>query len=148
METFSFLQCICKVDFLQRILVNLDIDDFITETIGRAHSLLVEIERTENSYGGYSASMQEDGRRGRPSYLISKEQLSYLIEQGFKLQDVATMLGVSCRTVTRRMMSNGLSVSGTCTYGNSYIPLFVINHGNESLDTSLFTYHTLREIQE
>lgn len=92
--------------------------------------------------------MQQDGRRGRPSYLISKEQLPYLIEQGFQLQDVATMLGVSCRTVKRRMMSYGLSVSGTCTYGNSYIPLFMINHCNESLDTSLFTYHTLREIQE
>ena len=113
-ETFQLL--IGKVDFLQRILVNLDIDDFITETIGRAHSLLVEIERTENSYGGYSASVQQDGRRGRPSYLISQEQLSYLLDQGFKLQEIATMLGVSCRTVKRRMMSYGLSVSGTCTY--------------------------------
>ena len=64
------------------MLVNLDIDDFITET-GRAHSLLVDIERTENYYGGYSASVQQDGRCGRPSYVISKEQLSYLIEQGF-----------------------------------------------------------------
>ena len=99
----DFQLLIFKVDFLQRMLVNLDIDDFITETIGRAHSLLVEIERTENSYGGYSASMQQDGRCGRLSYLISKEQLSYLIEQGFKLQDVATMLVVSCRTVKRRM---------------------------------------------
>ena len=43
--------------------------------------------------------------RGRPSYVISKEQLSYLIEQGFKLQEIATMLDVSCRTVKRRMMS-------------------------------------------
>ncbi|PFX15295.1 Neuropilin-1 [Stylophora pistillata] len=39
-----------KVDVLQRMLVNLDIDGFITETMGRAHSLLVEIERTEKSY--------------------------------------------------------------------------------------------------
>ena len=104
---------VCKVDFLQRMLVNLDIDDVITETVGRARSLLVEIERTENSYGGYSASVQHDGGRGRPSYLISKEQLSYLIEQGFKLQEIGTMLGVSCRTVKRRMTSYGLSVSGT-----------------------------------
>ena len=88
----DFQLLVCKVDFLQRMLVNLDIDDFRTETIGRAHSysLLVKIERTENSYGGYSASVQQDGRRGRPSYVISKEQLSYLIEQGFKLQEIAT----------------------------------------------------------
>ena len=107
---------LCKVDFLQRMLVNLDIDDVIIETIGRAHSLLVEIERNENSSGGYSASVQHESRRGRPSYLISKEQLSYLIEQGFKLQEVATMLGVSCRTVKRRMTSCGLSVSGKYHY--------------------------------
>lgn len=112
----DFQLLVCKVDFLQRMLVNLDIDDFITETIGRAHSLLVEIERTENSYGGYSASVQQDGRCGRPSYVISKEQLSYLTEQGFKLQEIATMLDVSCRTVKRRMMSYGLSVSGTYYY--------------------------------
>ena len=53
----DFQLLICKVDFLQRMLVNLDIDDFVTETMGRAHSLLVEIGRTENSYGGYSASV-------------------------------------------------------------------------------------------
>ena len=39
----DFRLLICKVDFLQRMLVNLDINDFITETIGRAHSLLVEL---------------------------------------------------------------------------------------------------------
>ena len=56
MAIFSF---VCKADFLQRMLVNLDIDDFITETIGssRAHSLLVEMERTENSYVSYSAQI-------------------------------------------------------------------------------------------
>lgn len=78
--------------------------------------MLVEIERTKNSCGGYSASIQHDGIRGRPSCLISKEQLSYLIEQGFKLQEVATMLGVSCRIVKRRMMLYGLSVSGKYHY--------------------------------
>ena len=110
----DFQLLVCKVDFLQRMLVNLDIDDVIIETIGRAHSLLVEIERNENSSGGYSASVQHDSRRGRPSYLISKEQLSYLIEQGFKLQEVATMLGISC------------------------IPLFMINHGSDILHVFFF----------
>ena len=112
----DFQLLVCKVDFLQRMSVNLDIGDVITETIGRVHSLLVEIERNENSSGGYSASVQHDSRRGRPSYLIGKEQLSYLIEQGFKLQEVATMLGISCRTVKRRMTSYGLNVSGKYHY--------------------------------
>lgn len=112
----DFQLLVCKVDFLQSMLVNLDIDDVIIKTIGRAQSLLVEIERNENSSGGYSASVQHDSRRGRPSYLISKEQLSYLIERGFKLQEVSTMLGISCRTVKRRMTSYGLSVSGKYHY--------------------------------
>jgi DNA-binding NarL/FixJ family response regulator len=95
-------------------VVNLDIDDFITETIRRAYRLLLESKSsTQSSVGsGYSARVQRDGGRGRPSFVISKEQLSYLIEQGFKVEVIGTMLGVSGRTVKRRMSTYGLSVSG------------------------------------
>ena len=93
-----------KLDYVQRMVVNLDVDDFITETIGRACRLLLESKRnTKSSAGsGYRARVQHDGQRGRPLFAISKEQLCYLVDQGFKVEEIGTMLGVSGRTVKRR----------------------------------------------
>lgn len=55
---------ISKLDYLQRILVNLDIDDFETEMIGVAYSLIVETERVSQSEcGGYRASVHGGGLR-------------------------------------------------------------------------------------
>ena len=54
-----------KLDYVQRMVVNLDVDDFITETIGRACRLLLESKRsTKSSAGsGYRARVQHDGQR-------------------------------------------------------------------------------------
>ena len=102
-----------KFDYLQRIVVNLDVDDFITETIGRAYRLLLESKSSTKSStaSGYRAILQHDGERGRPSFVITKEQLGYLVDQGFKVKEIGTMLGVSGRTVKRRMSTYGLSLS-------------------------------------
>ena len=93
-----------KLDYVQRMVVNLDVDDFITETIGRACRLLLESKRnTKSSAGsGYRARVQHDGQRGRPLFAISKEQLYYLVDRGFKVEEIGTMLGVSGRTEKRR----------------------------------------------
>ncbi|KAJ7352785.1 hypothetical protein OS493_033846 [Desmophyllum pertusum] len=80
---------------------------------GRAHSLMLEIERANQQSIGYRACAQGDERRGRPSFHITEEQLSFFIEQGFKVKDISSMLNVSVRTVERRMAAFGLSVSGT-----------------------------------
>ena len=62
--------------------------------------------------GGYAAAIFCIGTRGRPSYEIPREQLSFLLDQGFKVSQVSVMLGVGLRTVERRMTAFGLSVSG------------------------------------
>ncbi|XP_019849774.1 PREDICTED: uncharacterized protein LOC109580730 isoform X2 [Amphimedon queenslandica] len=46
----------------------------------------------------------------RPSFIIPSEQLSFLIEHRFTVVQIAEMLGVSVRTIRRRMSSYGLSV--------------------------------------
>ena len=74
----DFQLLISKLDYLQRIVVNLDIDDFVTEIIGRAYSLLIETDRVRQSEcGGYRASVHGSGTSGKPSFDISKEQLSF-----------------------------------------------------------------------
>lgn len=50
------------------------------------------------------------GLVGRPSYHISYEQLLYLIENRFSVPKIADMLGVSVRTIHRRMNDYGLSI--------------------------------------
>ena len=61
---------------------------------------------------GYAAAIFCIGTRGRPSYEIPREQLSSLLDQGFKVSQVSVMVGVGLRTVERRMTAFGLSVSG------------------------------------
>lgn len=50
------------------------------------------------------------GLVGRPSYYIPYEQLLYLIENKFSVPTIADMLGVSVRTIHRRMNDYGLSI--------------------------------------
>lgn len=50
------------------------------------------------------------GLVGRPSYDISYEQLLYLIENRFSVPTMADMLGVSIRTIRRKMNDYGLSI--------------------------------------
>ena len=99
----DFQPIVFKLDFLQRIAVGLDVDELVTELIGHAYRMLVEIDQ---------APLNSRGQRGRPSYEISEEQLHFLLEQGFKVCDISKILGVSARTVERRMSTFGLSVSG------------------------------------
>jgi DNA-binding NarL/FixJ family response regulator len=107
-----------------RLVVNLAIDDFVIEMISlAAYRMLVEIDNNE-TISGYThvtdslrASIDTTGQRGRPSFEIGEEQLSaYLLEQGFNVRDIGSILGVSVRTVERRMSSFGLTVSGKKLY--------------------------------
>lgn len=50
--------------------------------------------------------------RIRPSFDVKEEQLSFLAENDFKVPEISAMLGVSTRTVERRLSSFGISISG------------------------------------
>ena len=49
--------------------------------------------------------------RGRPGLIITEEQLIHLLSLGFNCPTIASMFGVSLRTVRRSMTKYGLSVS-------------------------------------
>ena len=50
---------------------------------------------------------------GRPRFEVLREQLVYLIEHGFSCVQISEMVGVSLRTVRRRMSEYGLSIRQT-----------------------------------
>lgn len=105
-----------KLDFLPRITVSLDVDDVVTGLVGLAHSMLVEMDQRNHVHCAYQTPLNSSGKRGRTSYEITEEQLLFLLEQGFQVCDISNILGVSARTVERRMSKFGLSVSAITLY--------------------------------
>lgn len=101
---------------MQRITVSLDVDDVVTELVGLAYSMLVEMDQRNHVNCAYQAPLNSSGKRGRPSYEMTDEQLIFLLEQGFQVHDISNILGVRARTVERRMSKFGLSVSGITVY--------------------------------
>lgn len=52
------------------------------------------------------------GGAGRPSFSIPREQLQFLVEKGFSTTDIGLIIGVSSRTVKRRLHEFDISVRG------------------------------------
>ena len=50
------------------------------------------------------------GRAGRPRFAIPRDQLFFLIENNFTAPQMAEMIGISLRTIHRRMSEYGLSI--------------------------------------
>ncbi len=80
-----------------------------------ALKMLVELKENcdMSSVIGQHPPTSHSGNAGRPPFLISKEQLQYLVENQFSVPQISTMLGVSSRTIERRMNSFGISMRDT-----------------------------------
>lgn len=71
-------------------------------------SALVNIEDNSNPTPRQVPVLQ--GEMGRPKYVVSPQQIQSLIEMSLPVSYIAKLLGVSERTVKRRMQDNGLSI--------------------------------------
>ena len=74
---------------------------------------LIRLRTCDTDVQGYQAGFTLSGERGRPRYCISREQLSYLVEERFNREEIAKILGVSVSTVQRRLNECGLSIRAT-----------------------------------
>ena len=74
---------ILKLDYVQRLAVNLNMEEDIITSIGKAYRMLVQIENNNFNRDRYGALLHREGQRGRPSYDISEEQLSFFLEQKY-----------------------------------------------------------------
>ena len=75
--SIDFQPIVFKLDFLQRITVNLDVDDVVAELVGLAYSMLVEMDQRNYVNCAYQAALNSSGKRGRPSYEITKTTTFY-----------------------------------------------------------------------
>ena len=82
--------------------------DFISEALG---CLIYSCEIVNR--GGVEAIFT--GSSGRPKFNIPYEQLNFLLERRFTVAQISALLGVSSRTIERRLQEFGLSVRATYT---------------------------------
>ena len=60
----------------------------------------------------YRADRSFTGRRGRPPFNVSEDQLIFLVDNGFAVPKISELMGISKRTVERRMSMFGIRISG------------------------------------
>ena len=88
-----------------------------TINLRQIHFLLREAREClcthSGSFAAQIAGPVLSGHRGRPSYRITVEQLRFLIDHRFTVQEIASLLGVGVRTVERRMHEFGLSIGSS-----------------------------------
>ena len=61
----------------------------------------------------YQATVIVGNGPGRPRYDIPRSQLLHLVDNGFTCPQICQMLGVSLRTIHRRMDEYGINITGT-----------------------------------
>eukprot|EP00112_Aurelia_sp_Birch-Aquarium-sp1_P026861 Seg980.9 transcript_id=Seg980.9/GoldUCD/mRNA.D3Y31 product="hypothetical protein" protein_id=Seg980.9/GoldUCD/D3Y31 len=66
---------------------------------------------------GYKAPKLQSGNKGRPSFIITRQQLQFCIENGFSIVAIGKMMSVSESTLKRRLKELNMSIS------DSYAPL-------------------------
>ena len=107
-----------RLDWLHGLIARLvhlyGIDEQIVNLIGGARDCLIG---SQDIFYVSSLATAFSGQRGRPRYSIPRDQLDFLIGRCFTVVDIATLLGISVRTVERRLVEFGLSVR--LTYSNT-----------------------------
>ena len=103
-----------RLDWLQGLIARLldvyRIDEQIVNLIRGARDCLVG---SQDIFGASSPATAFTGQRGHPRYSIPRDQLEFLVDRCFSVVDIATLLGVSVRTIERRLFEFGLSVRST-----------------------------------
>ena len=100
---------VTQVDLLLQHLHRLEVDEELVQETAQALAVLSQHEEAE-SLGSRRPSVDSTTTGGRPRYNISQQQLEHLLNLNFDCPTIASMFGVSLRTIRRRMTEYHLSV--------------------------------------
>lgn len=98
---------------LSRISINLD-EQFwheISEIVCTLRGLAEKNDEDESESSVCGKCVHVIYGSGRPKFVICEDQLRYFLNNCFTAMDIASMLGVSIRTIRRRMATIGLNLS-------------------------------------
>lgn len=88
--------------------------DQARQLVRQALLTLQDIEHLQLTQSvAFSPAIRLTGSVGRPRFEIPREQLVWLIESKFTVPQIAEIIGVSVRTIHRRMSEYGLSIHTT-----------------------------------
>jgi AraC-like DNA-binding protein len=96
--------------------LNMIIDDHIEQLIRGTASMLRRCRELETVSSGFKIDKELSDARGRPRFLIGRDQLQHLLNYGICVREIADAIGVSESTIFRRMKEYGLSVRANMTF--------------------------------
>ncbi|XP_038164168.1 uncharacterized protein LOC119798675 isoform X2 [Cyprinodon tularosa] len=111
----DFLDFICTQElvFLNAMSCQIDVPSIILDALAHLHGL-INLEKQSEEQQTTVVHM-EQGPAGRQRMVISSDYLCSLLELNLPVPCIAKLLGVSRRTVYRRMAESGLSVRALYT---------------------------------
>jgi hypothetical protein len=69
-----------------------------------------ELLHSQLQFTSHLSSLITTGRKGRTRYDLPSDQLVYFVEHGFTCSKISDMLGISQRSIRRRMTEYGISI--------------------------------------
>ena len=94
----DYSKILLRLEYLNRTLINSgQLPDSIVAGIGSAIACLSGAQ--QSSVPTYRADSSFTGRRGRPSFNVSEDQLVFLVDNVFTITKISEMLGISKRMV-------------------------------------------------
>lgn len=106
---------IYKVDWLIGLMLRIggELENSILPHLLQAKNALAQSNMPDDLSTFSQPPLIKTGSKGRPKFDIPFEHLAYLLDNGFKVTDIASLLCVSSKTVHRRLEENGITVRGT-----------------------------------
>ena len=106
--------CVFRIDSLYHTTLQFaevfELEESVIQLISNAKDLL-NVDHDIYASSSLSCPQLFSGVPGRPKYEIKEEILRFLFDKRFTVKDTANLLGVSKRTVERRMNEFGLQIS-------------------------------------
>ena len=98
------------------ISATVTLPESVFEQIAQSVALLdSQHEIEDGSSTSYHCEVESTGERGRSRFVITRDQLEYLLANDFSVSKIALLLGVSPSTIRRRMAQFRISVADTYT---------------------------------
>lgn len=95
----AYCSILLRLEYLNRTIINNGkLPDSIVAGIGLAITCLKREKQQLLSYESRAEKVLT-GRLGRPSFQVSEDQLSHLVESGFSVPQISLLLWVSIRSI-------------------------------------------------
>ncbi len=107
----TYLEFVCRQQLylLQALSRHVEISHKIIQALQEVIELVRQPSYSTASHAVVDSTV---GLRGRPRFAIEREELVEMLQTNLPVHHIAKMMGVSTRTIFRRMNDFGLSVSG------------------------------------